>query len=160
MKPHPRIRKTIKWGGAVVTFLLAVVWIGSGWWCVIWGDGKGGTISVRAGGLAIWNVEDIDGDPWDGWYLLRDLPPLQRSRFQWKFEMTPGGASWGLPRALVIPLWAPTLVVFIPTVIAWRLDALARRRERVRLRLCLKCNYDRSGIAADAKCPECGSVPT
>ena len=32
MKPHPRIRKTIKWGGAVVTVLLVVVWIASGWW--------------------------------------------------------------------------------------------------------------------------------
>ena len=31
MKPHPRIRKTIKWGGAAVTVLLVVVWIGSGW---------------------------------------------------------------------------------------------------------------------------------
>ena len=29
MKPHPRIRKTIKWGGAAVTLLLVVVWIDS-----------------------------------------------------------------------------------------------------------------------------------
>lgn len=27
MKPHPGIRKTIKWGGALVTLLLLVVWI-------------------------------------------------------------------------------------------------------------------------------------
>src|SRR4051812_37657088 len=32
MKPHPRIRKTIKWGGAVLTVLLVALWIGSGWW--------------------------------------------------------------------------------------------------------------------------------
>ena len=31
MKPHPRVRKTIKWGGAVVTVVLLVVWIGTGW---------------------------------------------------------------------------------------------------------------------------------
>lgn len=31
MKPHPRIRKTIKYGGAALTLLLVVVWIGSGW---------------------------------------------------------------------------------------------------------------------------------
>jgi len=29
MKPHPRIRKTIKWGGAAVTVLLVVAWVGS-----------------------------------------------------------------------------------------------------------------------------------
>jgi hypothetical protein len=34
VKPHPRIRKTIKWGGAAVTVLLAVVWIGSALWRV------------------------------------------------------------------------------------------------------------------------------
>jgi len=27
MKPHPRIRKAIKWGGAAVTVLLVVLWI-------------------------------------------------------------------------------------------------------------------------------------
>jgi hypothetical protein len=32
MRPHPRIRKTIKWGGATVTLLLVVLWIGSNWW--------------------------------------------------------------------------------------------------------------------------------
>ena len=33
MKSHPRIRKAIKWGGAAVTVLLVVVWIGSAWCC-------------------------------------------------------------------------------------------------------------------------------
>ena len=37
MKPHPRIRKTIKWGGAAATVLLVVVWIGSGWVVLGWG---------------------------------------------------------------------------------------------------------------------------
>ena len=34
MKPHPRIRKTVKWGGAAVTVLLGVVWIASLWICI------------------------------------------------------------------------------------------------------------------------------
>src|SRR5437773_2597147 len=34
MKPHPRIRRTMKWTGAVVTVLLVIVWVGSGWWGV------------------------------------------------------------------------------------------------------------------------------
>ena len=34
-------------------------------------------------------------------------------------------------------------------------EALSRRRAR--LNLCRKCNYDRTGLALDAVCPECGS---
>jgi rubrerythrin len=45
----------------------------------------------------------------------------------------------------------------ITTALAWRLDTFARRRAR--LNLCPKCNYDRAGIAGDAKCPECGALP-
>ena len=36
MKPHARIRKTVKWGGAAMTVLLVVVWIGSGFMVVEW----------------------------------------------------------------------------------------------------------------------------
>jgi hypothetical protein len=59
---------------------------------------------------------------------------------------------------IFIPLWIPTVVSAIVTALGWRLDTLARRRAR--LNLCPKCNYDRAGLAADAKCPECGSTAT
>src|SRR5258708_976615 len=60
MKPHPRIRKTVKWGGAAVTVLLVVLWIGSGWcaigfqvnWNHVWVDGgtlKFGTLDATYG---------------------------------------------------------------------------------------------------------------
>jgi rubrerythrin len=45
----------------------------------------------------------------------------------------------------------------IATGVAWRLDVLARRRDR--LNLCPRCNYDRAGIGKDAVCPECGAPP-
>jgi rubrerythrin len=41
---------------------------------------------------------------------------------------------------------------------AWRIENIVRRR--MRRDLCPRCGYDRRGLAADAKCPECGSVPS
>jgi len=37
MKPHPRVRRTIKWGGAVITALLIALWIASRWCGVMCG---------------------------------------------------------------------------------------------------------------------------
>jgi hypothetical protein len=57
-----------------------------------------------------------------------------------------------------VPLWALVSVVLLPAALLWGADVrLARRR---RGGLCLSCGYDRRGLAADAKCPECGTVPT
>ncbi len=196
MKPHPpphRIRKTIKWGGAVVTVLLVVVWIGSGWWWVHWGSGKANEFNVRCGTVNIvyeigrptahtsspgWRVGRPNAQVpftiyWGfsreiHWYdlpipqqppqaidptVLLGLPgsaprrntpaastPLQRT-YEYEFEV----AIWPLPAA----------ALFF-TAFLWYLDTLARRRAR--LNLCPKCHYDRTGLAAGAKCPECGAV--
>jgi hypothetical protein len=56
----------------------------------------------------------------------------------------------------IVPLWMPALFALSISLAALGLDLLARRRAR--LNLCPRCNYDRAGIAGDAKCPECGGV--
>ena len=38
VKPHPRIRKMVKWGGAVASVLLMGAWVGSVWWKVSKGN--------------------------------------------------------------------------------------------------------------------------
>ena len=111
MKPHPRIRKTIKWGGAVVTVLLVGVWVDS-----------------------IQEIVTTGGEP--------------RPRGLWRWHHL--GIACGLPPVLAC-------LSTIATVAAWKLDVLARRRER--LGCCPECNYDRTGLASDAKCPECGAAP-
>ena len=53
-------------------------------------------------------------------------------------------------------------VGFYTTIFAsvrFRPRAVIRWR-RTRRGLCLSCGYDRRGIATDAACPECGTVPT
>jgi hypothetical protein len=144
MKPHPRIRKTIKWGGAAVTVLLVVVWIGSGWCSPGWVS-KGRAVALDRGRVCLIRLEGLavpDGAMWSvqpadmpHWYLWFDS-------FK-QYEIGPR-----------IPLWCPVLLALLATTAAWRLDALARRRAR--LNVCPKCGYDRAGIAGDANCPECG----
>jgi hypothetical protein len=40
----------------------------------------------------------------------------------------------------------------------WQVPLAIRRRRRRRLNRCVKCGYDRAGLAADAHCPECGTI--
>jgi hypothetical protein len=149
MKPHPRIRKTIKWGGAAITSLLLVLWIGSWWYAVharrVWGD-----IDLESGSLRITQ-----------WTLIQGIPSVTIRPAQGRFE------SFYSVRArhrqsLVetsVALWPLIGAAILGTVLAWRLDSLARGRAHRGMNLCPKCSYDRAGIAGDAKCPECGAMP-
>jgi hypothetical protein len=151
MKPHPRMRKTIKWGGAVVTVLLVVVWIASCFLTcdVVLGD-MVACVGVSSGQIAIdySPYENDFGEPRFGCHAFEHrwvIPPL--------FDRAEGGAQW----ILWVPLWVLTGLALAATAFAWRLDSLARR---VRLNLCPTCAYDRAGIATDTKCPECGRLPS
>lgn len=55
---------------------------------------------------------------------------------------------------VTLPLWIPTAVACGASLLCRRQDALARRRAGAGR--CVKCHYDRSGLAAGAVCPECG----
>jgi hypothetical protein len=127
MKPHPRIRKTIKWGGAAVTVLLLMVWVAALFWPFGWGGPPGRAVSF-SGGQLMWGKA-------------------------YTFE---GGRDWGIETTFPVPLWLPAVAMLPPTLIAWRLDATARRSP---VNACRKCGYERTGLAGDVKCPECGAAP-
>ncbi len=148
MKPHPRIRKTIKWGGAVVTVLLVVVWIGSGWWGVWWWS-KGGDCAAIAMGTLIVGTQDYPVPASDAGLSIEGS---SLKNFGWwiRFADDSGPTVW----QLFVPLWLPMLSSLLITALAWRLDLLAWRRER--MGKCPKCHYDRTGLAPGAVCPECG----
>jgi hypothetical protein len=155
MRPHPRIRKTIKWGGAAVTVLLVLVWIGSGWWWVLWSSNDLGIFDCVGGRIA-WSR---DGDPRPkmqrriGWWAVRN-----NARFEWRLAFgTQATESLGPSSSTycVVPLWPFIVAAGSSSILAWRLDLIARR---ARLKFCPKCNYDRTGIAKDAVCPECGAA--
>ncbi len=148
VKPHPRIRKTVKWGGAVVSVLLVVVWIGSGWMTVSWHPSW--RFYLTDGALTVFTVDaDInDGDNRPGWHYF------QRTLFKFPHTWLP--ARYPGAHVVVLPLWIPLVCALGTTAIAWRLDTLARRRANKHL--CMKCSYDRTGLAAGAVCPECGAA--
>jgi ssDNA-binding Zn-finger/Zn-ribbon topoisomerase 1 len=159
VNPHPtpnRLRKAIKWGkygGAAVTVLLVVAWIWSGWIFAVSPLWRRWSV---AGGLGCVFLSREDS-----MYMSEHLsywewnPPFNR---QWGFYF-----QWGphytnrLDRAVQVPLWAFAGAAMVSTLIAWRLDAIASRRER--LGRCPKCNYERAGLGMGAVCPECGDRP-
>ena len=160
MKPHPRIRKTIKWGGAAVTVLLVVVWVGSGWCDCTIARSDDVYVSVSHGRLEVqywrWFDRMMASDE-----VVFGEPPR-------RFRQEPFGMRWWfswqnqLPQYcyLQLPLWFPAAVAAGGCAASWRLDALARRRAKGGLNLCPKCGYDRTGLVSkDAKCPECGAAP-
>lgn len=156
MKPHARIRKTIKWTGAALAVLLIVVWIGSRSWAVGYTHTTGHFIELTRGRLSVGSFpikEAIaDGIPvtvgaWRG----RDPRPKIEWGFGSAYSSSP---SWNVLR---LPLWIPLGIFLIVTISCWRQDIISLRRERAHL--CAKCRYDRTGLAADVKCPECGVAP-
>jgi hypothetical protein len=149
MKPHPRIRKTIKWTGAAVTVLLLVVWIGSGWWGLWWWNSGGDCAAVAMGSVVMGTQDYPVPASATGLSIEHSVP----KSFRWWFWSSDhnGPTAW----QVFIPLWLPLSGMLLATAIAWRLDTLARRRAQ--LNLCPKCTYDRTGLAPNAKCPECGA---
>ncbi len=155
-----------KWGGAVVTALLVVVWIGSGWWGMSYQTTQRWAVQIHSGALLLSCENGTLVTLPMGWRFSGDW---QNPRFEWRFAYDEWQSSSGpffnigvvqssIWRVCQIPLWFPTLMLLVLSVASWRFDTLAHRRARQNL--CPKCNYDRTGLAAGAVCPECGRLPT
>jgi hypothetical protein len=152
MKPHPRIRKTIKWGGAALTVLLVVVWIGSGWCEGRWIVTNRGSLGMLFGRLHVYGPNRLIDFPTDWPASSWPRGPLGP-----RFRLVLIPAFSLSRREAIIPMWIPPFASLAACGYAWHRDALARRRAGGRLNLCPKCNYDRAGLGAGAVCPECGT---
>lgn len=140
MSNRRRIRGTIKWGGAALTVLLLIVWVGSASYrggfivgkIVLWFDAGAVVITNSSQPHLYWTFEYGSSAPFRWWIFYRP---------------TVGGALvW-------IPLWIPLFLTAMPTFLMWRHD----RKRRCDPNLCPKCGYSRTGLPPDRACPECGT---
>jgi hypothetical protein len=138
----------VKWGGAVVCTLIAIVWVGSRWYDAAGWSGQW-HVNVYAGCIsASYNTKPPPFvQPQSGWRVRAYVPD-----FNWWFH----SYTWVALETVVLPLWPLLAVSLSATAIAWRLDTLARRRAK--LGACPNCSYSRTGLAARGVCPECGSA--
>jgi hypothetical protein len=150
MKPHPRIRRTIKWGGLGASLLLIAVWVASGSTSVMWRS-SGYGVGVVSGQLRLTRVHA--GVPWGDPIGLHCQSTIRTRWLLW-FRWYPGSGA----DTLDIPIWSLAAAVLLAGGGAWFLDVCARRRERAGR--CPKCRYDRTGLAAGVVCPECGATVT
>jgi hypothetical protein len=146
MKPHPRIRKTVKWGGAACVVGLCVIVFVSRWWCIVWPRADGLWWDVGCGCTTIGYDKYGLNEP--GLRLAR----VARPGWDWWFDWGPASNGWQYD----LPLWIPAALLLVLVAIAWRLDAIAFLREHPHL--CRKCRYDRTGLQPGTPCPECGGA--
>jgi hypothetical protein len=141
-------------------------------------------VSISSDGATIRSVRIREGLL--SWYRFKPgLPDPDARRYAEKYGGAPqwtasrtNGWFWGLPgeaginfpgvqwhagllyardpSACTIGVSAvyPVLLTTIPAAFLWYKD-----RRRLGPHQCKKCGYDRQGLAADTKCPECGSPP-
>lgn len=143
-----RVRKTVKWGGAVLTVLLVVVWIASRWFALVWISPSGSVAAVSSGELKHVAHQEALVMAGPGWHSVRVPDPSLRSEFYW--------ASWKPVPSFTIPLWCPALVSLLVTLAAWWPQMNSRRR--LRRGRCPTCGCHRAGLRARAVCPECGTM--
>ena len=159
MRPHPRIRAAVQWGGLFLTLLLAAAWLVSVRWCV----------AVSAGPIEVSLGSGVIGVGWEepwSWPggLFWGVASAEPLTWWFGFEQTtfwinvnragPPPAGWTptLTHTRVsAPIWCLALLSAVSSVAGWR---------AARQGMCDRCSYPRAGLAVGAPCPECGSAPT
>ncbi|HEX2838324.1 MAG TPA: hypothetical protein VHN77_09385 [Phycisphaerales bacterium] len=155
MRPHPRIRKTIKWGGLFFALAMVLFVALNTQRTVNWGwERKAATTYLHLSqGVLIFGNMPLPSDQWDfglipGWAFY----PVNSAAIRW----WPSSSSNPYGSIIAVPLWIPALASSMLSALAWRLDTLATRRAK--LGACPTCSYPRTGLAPSAPCPECGAA--
>jgi hypothetical protein len=153
-----RCTKWGKYGGAAAVLLLVALWIGSGWLDLSW---RNSSRSLELSASPVGEVSLLrESAPWptraEGVTSRQDrdfsFAGFAFHRTDWTSTSRAGFVWW-----IEVPLLPLIAAGAVLCGYACCREALARRRARWSANPCSNCNYDRAGIAADAKCPECGT---
>lgn len=169
MKPHPKIRKTVKWAGAALTGLLLVLTVCSARWVVRWQGQSGWSAGLIPLAFQIGHQSSPYAGTfgWYGYAIESDWTPFLHFEYNtedryWATSLT-GVLSGKVSSAPGVRYWyarVPTYALVLPFLLvicaAWRLDGIARRRARVGA--CAKCGYDLAATPDATRCPECGAA--
>jgi len=162
MKPHPRIRKMVKWSATVGAALLVVLWAWSQYRFVWWIPGENTMVEAVSGRVGFAPTDPVDESKsrwrWSTGPNLVQLPTawsFGRNRWIDPYSIAPTSEFVG--HFYWVPVWPGVLVLSLVAGALWVLDARASRLAQAGL--CPRCNYDRVGLAKGAVCPECGSPP-
>jgi hypothetical protein len=149
---------------------MVAVAVASAFFALTWSCGRNGSGVVRVVGIHrgrfVYVTAESPGLPvtrdWSRWELECDANYLDLSdSTMWWDSSDPAwraGVLWerlGPNVGAGVSLVYPVLLTAIPAAFLWY-----KYRRRYGPHQCQKCGYDRAGLAADAKCPECGIVPT
>jgi hypothetical protein len=155
-----------RWACTLVAGLLAVLAVFSAFWGISYSSvSADGNVMVfvcveaglvNAGRDADFGFPEYAGQsgvrlhPTREWHWgVQDEPHTAsdwRTGFEWTWNPTQRFAG--------VSLVYPTALASVAAAVLWY-----RHRRAFGPGRCRKCGYDRRGLSADAKCPECGTVP-
>ncbi|HZW06766.1 MAG TPA: hypothetical protein VFF65_06555, partial [Phycisphaerales bacterium] len=159
------------WAFFVLAALFAAAWVWSGWWRYqrLFPAGEvrfsNGRLVVQHWQMATQKpsseVRRIGpGGPRFRWWLVKgeEWTPPNRYFFGAALFAQHRGSGGGTSyRYLAVVLWPAPIVL---AAAGWVLYGLGRRAAaRAVEGRCRLCGYDRRGLAADGRCPECGAAP-
>jgi hypothetical protein len=166
MKPHAWPRRWLRvarWTGIAVCLALVAAWGLSLPLFLKWESGSSRFVWVGWGAVGVGYVDapafavnnpTVHWSPLSRGFYFR---PNQGTDAVWWLRFQTVGTPV-FNRMVTVPLWMPLLLAGAPTALLWRPHLRIRRR--MRLGHCPGCGYDRRGLAAEIKCPECAMLPT
>jgi hypothetical protein len=157
-----RGRRLCRWGCTAIAVVSLGVLAASKFWVVVWarpiGTGELGILYLGAGVFKSargwpsvapsaheWRLGRAEGWNW-GW---------SGGNPAWRYGVLRGKSTWGGDRHFGFSLMYPVVIAVLPAVALWGMEL--RNRRRARAGVCRACGYDRSGLAGDKPCPECGA---
>jgi hypothetical protein len=144
------IRFMTKWTCTLVLPPLVIVWLLSFLLCPMWSP-KGARVWIGKGEAGYQGGGAVSPPDFHLW-RARSIP------FGGPAVWMPRVESNWMGELVIVPLWIPTTLLVAVSLPLWHADL--RTRHRKRLGLCLRCGYNRRGLAENAAaCPECGTVP-